>query len=71
MVIQLFKKCTIWKVIESFTDIRFKELNGDNINSLTNVMTLKTAVHEFFGDLTIWFEALPVRRIIFYRYYHN
>lgn len=61
MVIQLFKKCTIWSVIKSFTNIEFKELSGNNINSLTNVITLDTGVHKFFGPLRIWFEAVPVR----------
>lgn len=55
----LFKKCTIWSVIKSFTNIEFKELSGNNINSLTNVITLDTGVHKFFGPLRIWFEAVP------------
>lgn len=59
--IQLFKKCTIWSVIKSFTNIEFTELNGDNINSLTNVLTLDTGLHKFFGPLDFWFEAVPVR----------
>jgi len=44
----LFKKAYIWAVIESFTNIKFTELQGDNINSLTNVITLETSVHSFF-----------------------
>lgn len=55
----LFKKCTIWSVIKSFTNIEFTELNGDNINSLTNVLTLDTGLHKFFGPLDFWFEAVP------------
>jgi len=62
--IQLFKKCTIWSVIKSFTSIEFKELSGDNINSLTNVITLDTCVHRFFGPLYMWFEAVPMRCIL-------
>jgi hypothetical protein len=54
----LFKKCTIWTVIKSFSSIEFTELNGDNINSLTNVFTLDLNVHRFFGELKIWFEAV-------------
>src|ERR1700733_7267864 len=61
MGIQLFKKCTIWSVIKFFTNIEFKELSGNNINSLTNVITLDTGVHKSFGPLRIWFEAVPVR----------
>ena len=61
---QLFKKCTIWSVITSFTNIKFKELSGNNINSLTNVITLHTSVHKFFGQLHLWFEAVPVRCIL-------
>jgi hypothetical protein len=60
-IIQLFKKATIWAVIESFTNIKFAELSGDNINSLTNVITLDGGVHHFFGQLKVWFEAVPVR----------
>lgn len=59
--IQLFKKCTIWSVIKSFTNIEFTELNGNNMNSLTNVLTLDTGLHQFFGPLDFWFEAVPVR----------
>lgn len=55
----LFKKVTIWAVIESFTNIKFAELSGDNINSLTNVITLDGGVHHFFGQLKVWFEAVP------------
>lgn len=60
ITIQLFKKCTVWSVIKSFTNIEFKELNGENINSLVNVITLDTPVHGFFGSLDIWLEAVPV-----------
>jgi hypothetical protein len=45
--IQLFKKCTIWTVIKSLRNMEFKELNGENINSLTNVITFDTVVHKF------------------------
>lgn len=58
--IQLFKKCTIWSVIKSFTNIEFTELSGDNINSLTNVITLDALLHKSFGSLHLWFEAVPV-----------
>jgi hypothetical protein len=44
-VIQLFKKASIWAVIESFTNIKFTELQGDNINSLKNAITLDVGVH--------------------------
>ena len=71
MGIQLFKKCTIWSVIKSFTNIEYKELSGNNINSLTNVITLDTGVHKFFGPLRIWFEAVPVRSICFFVTYHH
>ncbi|KIJ97904.1 hypothetical protein K443DRAFT_9560 [Laccaria amethystina LaAM-08-1] len=54
----LFKKATIWAVIESFTNIKFAELSGDNFNSLTNVITLDGGVHHFFGQLKVWFEAV-------------
>jgi hypothetical protein len=60
-VIQLFNKASIWTVVESFTNIKFAELQGDNINSLTNVITLYTGVYDFFGPLEVWFEAVPVR----------
>jgi len=56
---KLFKKASIWTVIESFTNIKFTELLGDNINSLTNVMTLDLAVHQYFGELKLWFEPVP------------
>lgn len=58
--IQLFEKCTISTVMKSFANIRFKELNSANINSLTNVITLDAVVHNFFGWLHIWFEAVSV-----------
>jgi hypothetical protein len=58
--IQLFNKATIWAVIESFTNVTFEELNGNNINSLTNVITLDTTIHALFGPLDLWFEAVPV-----------
>jgi hypothetical protein len=58
--IQLFKK-SIWSVIKSFTNIEFTELNGNNINLLTNILTLNTGLHKFFGLLDFWFEAVPVR----------
>lgn len=63
---QLFKKCTIWSVIASFTNIKFinKELSGNNINSLTNVITLDIIAHKYFGQLYLWFEAVPVRCIL-------
>ena len=59
--IQLFEKCTIWSVLKSFTNIEFTELNGNSLNSLTNVFTLDTALHKFFGPLDFWFEAVDVR----------
>ncbi|KAF8228325.1 hypothetical protein L208DRAFT_1292181 [Tricholoma matsutake] len=55
----LFKKCTIWSVIKSFTNIEFTELSGDYINSLTNVITLDALLHKSFGLLHLWFEAVP------------
>ena len=60
-VIQVFKKASIWAVIEALTNIKFIELQGDNINSLTNVITLDVGVHQYFGELRLWFEAVPVR----------
>jgi hypothetical protein len=60
-VLQLFNKVSIGAVIESFTNIRFTELLGDNINLLTNVITLDLGVHQYFGELKLWFEAVPVR----------
>jgi hypothetical protein len=52
--------------MESFTKIKFTELNGDNINSLTNVITLDGGVHHFYGQLKVWFEAVPVRCAFLY-----
>jgi hypothetical protein len=60
MIIQLFKKTIILAVIDSFTNIKSTELQGDNINSLTNVITLDLGVGCYFGRLEIWFEAVPV-----------
>jgi hypothetical protein len=34
-----------------------KELNGDNIHRLQNVMTLDTSIHHMFDHLYLWFEA--------------
>ena len=47
--------------MKSLTNIEFMELNGDNINSLTNVLTFETGLHKFFGTLEFWFEVVPVR----------
>jgi len=52
---------TISSVINSFPNIAFEELNGDNINSLTNVITLDNNLHTIFGSLGSWFEPIPVR----------
>ena len=62
--VQLFQKASIWAVIKSFTNIEFSELNGDNINSLTNVITLDSNIQAFFGSLKLWFEAVPVCRVL-------
>jgi hypothetical protein len=56
-----YKKASIWAVIDSFSNIKFTESSGDNINSLSNVITLEIGVHEFFGQLRVWFEPVPVR----------
>ena len=61
---QLFKKCTIWSIITSFTNLNFNDLGGNNINSLKNVITLDVVVHRFFGQLYLWFEAVPVCYIL-------
>jgi len=55
----LFKKASIWTVIQSFTNIKFTELSGNNINSLRNVITLETGVHDLFGQLRVWFDPVP------------
>jgi len=60
-IAQLFKKCNIRSVIKSFTSIDFEELNCDEMNSSTNVMTLDVGVHTTFRTLDLWFEAIPVR----------
>jgi hypothetical protein len=36
-------------------------LQSDNINSLANVITLDIGLHDLFGQLKVWFEAVPVR----------
>ena len=45
-----------------FDVIKFTELSGNNINSLTNVITLETGVHDFFGQLRVWFDRRCVVR---------
>jgi hypothetical protein len=44
MVSQQFKKTTISVVIDSFTDVKFAELQGNNINSFTDIITLDLGV---------------------------
>ena len=61
---QLFGKCSIWSIITSFTNIKFNELRGNNINTLMNTITLDATAHRFFGELYVWFEAVPVCNIL-------
>jgi hypothetical protein len=58
-VIQLFNKASIWAIIESFPDIKFAE--GDNIHSLTSIITLYTA--RFFRPAGCMVAAVPVRYV--------
>jgi len=44
-----------------WSNIKFAEFQGDNIDLLTNVITLYTGVHDIFGQLEVWFEEVPVR----------
>jgi len=50
---KLFEKTSIWAVVESFTNIKFAELQDGDINSLTNVITLDVGVHQYFGELRL------------------
>jgi hypothetical protein len=60
-IIQLYKKASTWTVIKSFSNIEFEELNGNNTKSPTNVIALDANVHNLFGPLDVWFEAVSVR----------
>jgi hypothetical protein len=57
-VIQLFNKASTWVVIETSDSLSCREMD-----SLTNVIALSAGVHDFFGPLEAWLEAVPVCRV--------
>ena len=57
---QLFGKCSIWSIITAFTNLKFYELSGNTVHTLENAITLNATAHRFFGELYVWFEAVPV-----------
>lgn len=45
--------------MESFGNIHvLNELNGDKINRLENILTLRSEFHFAFDCLALWFEAI-------------
>jgi len=59
----LFNKASIWAIIESFPDIKFAE--GDNIHSLTSIITLYTA--RFFRPAGCMVAAVPEKPTTIFR----
>lgn len=61
-IAQVGEISVIGSLIQRYGGIPFEEeLNGENINRLSNVLTAAPEVHDFFGRLEIWLEAVPVR----------
>lgn len=52
------QKCYISGVLEALKQFgyNFAQLNGANVHSLFNVMTMAPDIHDFFGRLELWFE---------------
>ena len=47
----------MWKLVYALSEIKVvDELNGDNIHSLLNGLTLSVHVHDLFDNLNAWFE---------------
>jgi hypothetical protein len=50
---------SVWAIVDCFGGISVtKELNGDNIHRIENIMTLEVGVHSRFDGLNIWFEEM-------------
>ncbi|KDQ10605.1 hypothetical protein BOTBODRAFT_163721 [Botryobasidium botryosum FD-172 SS1] len=55
---EIVRSSRIFEVLDRFSGVGLDNFNGDKINSLDNVITLKMDLHAFFEDLAIWFEAV-------------
>ncbi|KAF8883806.1 hypothetical protein BD779DRAFT_1394074, partial [Infundibulicybe gibba] len=52
-------------VLKSFGYTRiFNDLEGSNVHSLKNVITMSTYMHDMFDTLALWFEATNVPRFV-------
>ncbi|EUC55416.1 HNH endonuclease [Rhizoctonia solani AG-3 Rhs1AP] len=49
---------TIWSIVQAFGGIPQGEVNGEGINHLRNIMTLRNDVHFAFDQLWIWLEPV-------------
>jgi hypothetical protein len=49
----------IFSVLRMFSGHQlFEELNGEHINRLSNVLTLRSDIHEMFGKMFFYFEEV-------------
>ncbi|KJA23966.1 hypothetical protein HYPSUDRAFT_566158 [Hypholoma sublateritium FD-334 SS-4] len=51
---------TVWGIINCFAHINvLEELDGPQIHSISNVLTLSANMHNLFDNLMLWFEEVP------------
>ncbi|KDQ16182.1 hypothetical protein BOTBODRAFT_31254 [Botryobasidium botryosum FD-172 SS1] len=55
---QIERSSHLFEVLDRFGGVQLNDENGEKINLLDNVMTLKMELHTLFGQLAIWFEPV-------------